>query len=92
MLDLSIKDTAQGPKNYHSLYFPYIENLRGEDNLSIKHMTTELILSPKCTLFESSTVLAYSSGKNRLTRIATVNTSFGEYKRPVHKIPLLLHS
>ena len=34
MLDLSVKDIAQGPKNYS----PYssIENLREEDNLSIK--------------------------------------------------------
>ena len=56
MLDLSIKDTAHGPKNYHSLYFPYIENLRGEDNLSIQDKTADFILSLKCPLFGGSTV------------------------------------
>ena len=33
MLDLSVKDTARGPKNYHT---PYIKNLQGEDNLPLK--------------------------------------------------------
>ena len=43
MLDLSIKDITQGPKNYS----PYsIENLQEEDNLSIKDKTAEFILSP----------------------------------------------
>ena len=42
--------------NYHSLYFPYIENLRGEDNLSMKDKMAEIILSPRCPLFGGSTV------------------------------------
>ena len=53
MLDLSIKDTARGPKNH----FPYsIENLREEDNFQIKDKTAEFILLPKCPLFGGSTV------------------------------------
>ena len=34
----------------------YIENLREEDNLSIKDKTAEFILSPKCPLFGGSTI------------------------------------
>ena len=56
MLDLSIRDTVWGPKNYHSLYFLFIKNLREEDNLSIRDKTAEFILSPKCPLFGGSTV------------------------------------
>ena len=44
MFDLSKKDTALGPKNYHSLYTSYIENLWEEDNLSIKDTIAEFIL------------------------------------------------
>ena len=36
--------------------FPYIENLRGEDNLAIGDKTAEFILSPKCHLLRGSTV------------------------------------
>ena len=57
MLDLSIGDTIWGPKNYHSLYFLFTENLREEHNLSIMDKTAEFILSPKCPLFGGSTVL-----------------------------------
>ena len=54
MLNLSIRDTVSlwGPKNYHSL-----ENLREENNLSIRDKTAEFILLPKFHLFGGSTVL-----------------------------------
>ena len=45
MSDLSTRDTARGPKN---LYFPFIENLREEDNLSIKGKAAEFTyIAPK---------------------------------------------
>ena len=50
MLDLSIKNTAWSPKNYHL-------NLRREDNLSLKDKTAEFVLSPKCPLFGGSIVV-----------------------------------
>ena len=58
MVDLSIKDTARRPKK---ITFPIvsiqcIENLREEDNVSIKDKTAEFILLPKCPLFGGSTV------------------------------------
>ena len=47
----------------------YIENLREEDNLSIKDKTAEFILFPKCPLFGGSTVLH----KNAI--VVLINTS-----------------
>ena len=57
IIDLSTKDTVQGPKKL----FPYTVVLihfepPKKDNLSTKDTTAELILSPKCLLFGGSTV------------------------------------
>ena len=42
MLNLSTKDTAQGPKNLLSLRFQYIENLREEDPSNKGHFENNI--------------------------------------------------
>ena len=58
MLDLhNYKGHCQRSQTLHSLQFQYIENLREEDNLSIKDKTAEFILFLQCPLFRGSTVI-----------------------------------
>ena len=59
MLDLSIKVIAQGPKNYS----PYnIENLREEDNLSIKKKNSWIYIVPKVSIIRRFHSQAPDSG------------------------------
>ena len=55
IIDLSTKDTGQGPKNFFPIVLIHFER---EDNLSTKDTTAEFILSPKCPLFRGSTALS----------------------------------
>ena len=78
MLDLSIKDTVQGPKNVNSLSFDnYIENLQGEDNLSIRDKTAEALLSLSVLCLEVP--LYFNSNENFLSIIYYIK----------HHLPLL---
>ena len=54
-MDLSTKDTVQGPKICFLIVLIHFKPPK-EDNLSTKETTAEFIVSPMCPLFGGSTV------------------------------------